>query len=109
MEPAILILLSVLVLAMTLGAGALLRLALTARRDAAVAPPDEWAPLVARRAVVNLHDGSAIDGVLVRRDGPLLVLREAVIHDGTSDEPPMADGELVVDRAQVAYLQFPMI
>lgn len=79
------------------------------RRQTAPAPPaDPWAPLVARRAVVNLHDGTAVDGVLVRQDGPLLVLREAVIHDGTSDGPPMADGELVVDRAQVAYLQFPM-
>lgn len=73
----------------------------------ATPPADEWAPLLARRAVVNMHDGTAVDGVLVRRDGALLVLREAVIHDGVSDNPPRADGEVVIDRMQVAYLQFP--
>lgn len=98
----------ILAAAAALVALALVGLRVDERKTSRTPPEDPWTPLVARRAVVNLHDGSAIDGVLARQDGPLLVLREAVIHDGTSDQPPMADGELVVDRAQVAYLQFPM-
>lgn len=73
---------------------------------AAPAPssPDPWAPVVARRVVVNLNTGRAVDGVLVRREGPLLFLKNAVLLEQGS-EPATIDGEAVVQSAHVDFIQ----
>ncbi|ASR83174.1 RNA binding domain protein [Arthrobacter phage Abidatro] len=77
----------------------------TFRPAPAPAPsPDPWAVVVARRVIVNLKSGRAIDGVLVRRDGPLLFLRNAVLLEEGS-EPAAIDGEAVVEAVDVDFIQ----
>lgn len=60
--------------------------------------------VVHRRVVVNLLSGTAITGVIVKTSGPLYVLRDAAILRDTGEAVP-ADGELVVDKANVDYIQ----
>lgn len=66
--------------------------------------PDPWAVVVARRVVVNLKTGRALDGVLVRRDGPLLFLKNAVLLEEGS-EPAAVDGEAVVQAVEIDFIQ----
>lgn len=59
--------------------------------------------IVRRRVVVNLMDGQALAGVLWARRGALLVLRSVTVMDGTGSTP--ADGEVVVERSHIAFIQ----
>lgn len=63
-----------------------------------------WRTLAARRVVVNLRGGDAVVGVLVARRGPLLFLRDAA-HAGGADNPVPVDGEVVVERSEVEFIQ----
>lgn len=74
------------------------------RPEPAPSPSDPWAPVVARRCVVNLRGAGAIDGVLVRRDGPLLFLKNAVLLE-QGQEPAPIDGEAVVQCSNVDFIQ----
>lgn len=65
-------------------------------------PWSQW-PVYAR-VLVNLVDGSALDGVLVQRRGQLLVLADATLLTA-SHEPTRLDGEVYVERAKVLFLQ----
>nr|BEK68847.1 hypothetical protein KPHV_60740 [Kitasatospora purpeofusca] len=58
---------------------------------------------VRKRVVVNL-DGKAFRGVLWARRGPLLVLRDAELLEA-GREPQRVDGEIVVERARVEFVQ----
>ncbi|MCK1813263.1 hypothetical protein MTQ13_03075 [Streptomyces sp. XM4011] len=60
--------------------------------------------VVRRRVIVNLTDGSAVDGVLLRRHRTLLVLADATLLTPDT-EPTRMDGELVVERSRVLYVQ----
>lgn len=56
------------------------------------------------RVLVNLTDGSAIDGILVDKRGPLLVLSDATLL--TADhEPSQMDGQVYLERTHVLFLQ----
>lgn len=56
-----------------------------------------------KRVVVNLAD-KAFAGVLWAKRGPLLVLRDAVLmQHGAADTP--LDGEVVIERARVEFIQ----
>jgi hypothetical protein len=59
---------------------------------------------VRRRVVVNLLDGTAISGVLWARRGPLLVIRGALLLE-PGGEPAAMDGEAVIERSQVSFIQ----
>jgi hypothetical protein len=59
-----------------------------------------------RRVVVNLKDGSAIEGVFWRQAGPLIVLSKAVLHEPGMDPQPL-DGETIIERAEVRFIQAP--
>lgn len=59
--------------------------------------------IVHRRVVVNLRTGTAVSGVVTSVRGPLLIVRDATVHDGEQAAP--ADGEIVIDRANVDYVQ----
>lgn len=56
-----------------------------------------------KRVVVNLAD-KAFAGVLWAKRGPLLVLRDATLmQHGAADTP--LDGEVVIERARVEFIQ----
>ena len=57
-----------------------------------------------QRVLVNLVDGSAFDAVLWARRGRLLVLRDAKLIEPGAEAAP-ADGEVLVDRDRVAFVQ----
>lgn len=57
-----------------------------------------------RRVMVNLTTGAAIDGVLWDERGPLIVLRDATLHEPGS-EPATLDGEVIVERERIAFVQ----
>lgn len=57
-----------------------------------------------RSILVNLLSGNAIHGVVAYETTKALVLRGAIVH--TSDaEPAPADGEVLIDRANVDFIQ----
>ncbi|MEV5770092.1 hypothetical protein AB0L49_02310 [Streptomyces antimycoticus] len=53
--------------------------------------------------MVNLAD-KAFSGVLWAKRGPLLVLRDAELLEA-GREPQRVDGEIVVERSQVEFIQ----
>lgn len=59
--------------------------------------------VVHQRVVVNLKSGTAIEGVVTERTGPLLVIRQATVHDGRHSAP--ADGQIVVELGEVDFVQ----
>lgn len=62
--------------------------------------------LVLRRVVVNLVEGSSIEGVFYRDPGNLIVLQDATYYEPGA-EPVKLDGETVVERAKVLFVQAP--
>lgn len=54
--------------------------------------------------IVNLRTGKAIEGVLTRKAGPLLELRQAKLHEPGRPPLPM-DGTIVVERSNVDFTQ----
>lgn len=59
--------------------------------------------VLSRRVVVNLVSGKAIEGVLVRQDGPLLFIKDATWLEG--EVTARIDGEAVVERSAVDFIQ----
>lgn len=59
-----------------------------------------------RRVIVNMADGNAFSGVLYKQDGPLLVLKNAAYHEGRNEPMPL-DGDVVVERSHVLWIQAP--
>ena len=62
-----------------------------------------WRPLVRRRVVVQLDDGSSFDGVAMSRRGPLLVLDDVTVRVAGSSQ--RIDGRVVVERTRVVFIQ----
>lgn len=62
-------------------------------------------PGLNRKVLVSLFSGNAVSGVLVKTPGPLLILVGCVIHDAEASAPSPADGEVVIDSANVDYMQ----
>ncbi|MEU0808788.1 hypothetical protein [Streptomyces sp. NPDC005970] len=58
---------------------------------------------VRKRVVVNLAE-RAFRGVLWAKRGPLLVLRDVDLLEA-GREPQRVDGEIVVERSQVEFIQ----
>lgn len=104
---AVLLLLVLLFLASKLKAAAdELRKDVAAAAAAAGPPPSPWDALEARRVVVNLKSGRAVDGLVVRRTGDVLFLKNAVLLEPGAEPAPL-DGETVVERAEVDFIQAP--
>lgn len=67
-----------------------------------------WRPLVRRRVVVQLDDGSSFDGVAMSRRGPLLVLDDVTVRvSGGSQRigSQRIDGRVVIERPRVVFVQ----
>lgn len=65
-----------------------------------------WRRLRARRIIVNLKSGQSLDGYLVRQAGQLLFIREAMLL-GAGDNPVPIDGEVIVERSEIEFIQSP--
>lgn len=63
-----------------------------------------WRRLRKTRLLVNLDNGSAVEGVLLRQRGPLLFLVDARLHEPGRD-PVRLDGEVVIERPRVLFTQ----
>lgn len=59
-----------------------------------------------RRVIVNLDDGSAIEGVLYRQAGPLIVLKSSFLLE-QGHEPVSLDGDTIIERSRVLFIQAP--
>ena len=60
---------------------------------------------ISRRVVVNLHDGTALSGILWDDRKPILILRSASLHQAGQHVP--LDGEILIEYTQVAFIQLP--
>jgi hypothetical protein len=63
---------------------------------------------VHERLLVTLVSGEAFDGLLWEHDGELLVFRDAAAVSATGGRLPV-DGELILERSRVSYLQRPNV
>lgn len=57
-----------------------------------------------KKVLVSLHSGRAVTGILWARRGRSLVLKSAEMLEPGADPVPL-DGDLVLDREQVEYMQ----
>lgn len=62
--------------------------------------------LLLRPVVVNLIDGSSIQGVMYRDPGQLIVLKNAVYLEPGAEPVPL-DGDTVIERDKVLFIQAP--
>lgn len=64
---------------------------------------------IRRKVIVTLKTGEGFGGVLFSADSEAIVVRDAVLLDATSTDRTAqpVDGELLVLRADISYLQFP--
>lgn len=60
---------------------------------------------VTRRLLVNLKSGDAIDGVLLRQSGNVLVFGAAEHYAASGRSPVPMQGEVIIDRDNIAYAQ----
>lgn len=54
--------------------------------------------------MINLLSGTGIEGLLTQNVGNCFVLKGVTVHEEGQD-PTKADGEIVVDTANVDYIQ----
>lgn len=66
---------------------------------------DARLPVQGRRLIVNLEDGSAIRGILIRSRGPWLVLAESELLRPDGSGTVRVDGAVYVERPRVAFIQ----
>ncbi|MGV0627199.1 hypothetical protein [Mycolicibacter minnesotensis] len=61
-------------------------------------------PGLNRQMLVSLRSGNAVRGVLTKTPGRLLILQGCTVHEPGA-EPAAADGEIVIDQANVDFIQ----
>ena len=59
---------------------------------------------VSRRVIVHTKTGTSLSGVLVAERGPILILKGAAMLS-TSANPITVDGDVVVERSNVDFVQ----
>lgn len=63
-------------------------------------------PLLGRTVLVNLRSGNAVGGVVTHDGKDCLVVRGVTVHEPGSDPAP-ADGEVLIERTNVDFIQMP--
>lgn len=61
--------------------------------------------VVRRRVLVQLDTGRALTGVLWSTKAHRVVLKEAELFEPGADGPTRMDGDVVIERARVEYIQ----
>lgn len=61
-------------------------------------------PALRQRVLISLFSGNAVSGVLTQKVGNYFVLKACIVHEPGS-QPVEASGEIVIDQANVDYLQ----
>lgn len=70
--------------------------------------PDLLAERRAHRVLITLKTGEAFAGILYAADGDIVVLRDATaMAFGPRSENVAVEGEALILRADIAYLQLP--
>lgn len=64
-----------------------------------------WENLLRRSAMVNMQDGTAFDGVILRQDGQLLFMVNTTLYDPGAPDPVAITGEVVVQIEHVKFIQ----
>lgn len=59
---------------------------------------------VRKRILVNLDNGSAFQGILWKRTGELLELKDATYLE-PGQKPVRVDGEVLIERSKVDWMQ----
>lgn len=57
-----------------------------------------------RRVIVNMDDGTSVEGLFWRKAGQVLVLKQATYLEPGA-EPVTLDGDFLVERARVLFIQ----
>lgn len=60
--------------------------------------------IVGRNVLISLFSDNAVSGVCTYAGGKCVVLRGATVHTPGADPAP-ADGEVLIDRANVDFIQ----
>ena len=60
---------------------------------------------IQKRVVINMLGGNAIEGVIVDQRGPLLIVKDAKLHEQTADQPAHIDGEAIIDVSHIDFIQ----
>ncbi|OMB98418.1 hypothetical protein A5733_01200 [Mycobacterium sp. NS-7484] len=61
-------------------------------------------PGLNRKVLVSLYSGSAVSGVLTDVRGTWLIVKSATVFEPEM-QPAQADGEILIERANVDYIQ----
>lgn len=61
--------------------------------------------VVHQRVVINLKSGTAVIGVVTSKKRTFCVVRDAAVVSPGSSSPVPADGEIVIDRNEIDYIQ----
>lgn len=64
-----------------------------------------WRRLERRRVLVNIEPDRTIAGILLRYDGPLLVLTDCTTTVGRDHQTVSIDGDVVIERRRVMWMQ----
>lgn len=59
--------------------------------------------MIRHRVIVTLITGRAFEGVVYARRGPLLILRDAAVLEGS--RRIAMDGEVVIERSRIEFVQ----
>ncbi|UYL87765.1 RNA binding protein [Gordonia phage OneDirection] len=62
--------------------------------------------VVQQRVVINLKSGTAVMGVVTAKKRTFCVVRDAEVVEPGS-HPVRADGEVLIERADIDYIQLP--
>lgn len=60
---------------------------------------------VHQRVVINLKSGTAVMGVMVAKKRTFCVIKDAEVIDPGARTPSRADGEIVVEKSEIDYIQ----